>query len=260
MFCDGVFDKVEPHLKCWKHTGHGEVADASSALQFSCNDYLCETAYRLGSRHGMEYTDRVSLAYLQKYARLFHLDKKSGIEITESEPHVTDAYGIPSAIGQGTHNYAAVQLARYAGTLASGGDIFSLSLVQGIAGKNGVLEEKEPVLEDKIQLPDAVWNAVHQGMLQFARNNALLKDMGIPVAGKTGTPQESRTRPDHALFIGYAPAKQPEIALAVRIANGYGSSNATAAGKSILNFYFGLESRENILTGEASQVFNASTD
>ena len=77
-------------MKCWKHTGHGEVADASSALQFSCNDYLCETAYRLGSRHGMEYTDRVSLAYLQKYARLFHLDKKSGIEITESEPHVME--------------------------------------------------------------------------------------------------------------------------------------------------------------------------
>lgn len=260
VFCDGVFDKVEPHLKCWKHAGHGEVAGASAALQFSCNDYLCETAYRLGSRHGMEYTDRVSLKYLQKYARLFHLDKKSGIEITESEPHVTDAYGIPSAIGQGTHNYAAVQLARYAGTLASGGDIFSLSLVRGIAGKNGVLKEKEPVLEGKIQLPDAVWNAVHQGMLQFARNNALLKDMELPVAGKTGTAQESRTRPDHALFIGYAPAEQPEIALAVRIANGYGSSNATAAGKSILNFYFGLESRENILTGEASQAFNASTD
>ena len=81
-----------------------------------------------------------------------------------------------------------------------------------------------------------------------------------PLVLLAGTAQESRTRPDHALFIGYAPAKQPEIALAVRIANGYGSSNATAAGKSILNFYFGLESRENILTGEASQAFNASTD
>ena len=67
-------------------------------------------------------------------------------------------------------------------------------------------------------------------------------------------------RPDRALFVGYAPAKAPEITIAVRIANGYGSSNATAVGKSIFNYYFGLESREEIVTGVASQALNTRTD
>ena len=82
----------------------------------------------------------------------------------------------------------------------------------------------------------------------------------IPVAGKTGTAQESETRPDHALFVGYAPAEVPEIAVTVRIANGYGSSNATAVGRNIFNYYFGLENREEIITGEAEEVWNIRTD
>ena len=84
--------------------------------------------------------------------------------------------------------------------------------------------------------------------------------MQIRVAGKTGTAQEAKNRPDHALFIGYAPAEQPQIAVAVRIANGYGSSNATAVGKSIFNYYFNLESQEKIITEEASQAINTRTD
>lgn len=76
-------------------------------------------------------------------------------------------------------------------------------------------------------------------MKQFAKQNTYLKDMKINVAGKTGTAQEDRTRPEHSLFIGYAPVQQPEISIAVRIANGYGSSNAVMASKNILEYYFG---------------------
>ena len=260
VFCDGVFDKVEPSLKCWKHSGHGEVAKAPDALQFSCNDYMCEIAYRMGAKDGEEYTDSASLKCLREYTKLFGLDKKSGIEIAESKPHITDAYGIPSAIGQGTHNYTTVQLARYAGAIASKGDAFYLSLVKGMSDADGVYKKQKSRLACRVELTDSVWDAVQMGMLQFAQNNAVLKDMKIPVAGKTGTAQEAKNRPDHALFIGYAPAKQPQIAVAVRIANGYGSSNATAAGKSILNYCFGLKSREQIITGEASQALSIRTD
>ena len=111
-----------------------------------------------------------------------------------------------------------------------------------------------------MELPDAVWDTVGAGMVQFAENNSVLRDMEIGIAGKTGTAQESKSRPDHALFVGYAPAQAPEISIAVRIANGYGSSNATAAGRSIFNYYFGLESREDIVTGEATQAHNSRTD
>lgn len=260
VLCDGVFDKVSPNLKCWKHTGHGNVINAPTALQYSCNDYLCDIAYRLGTINGMEYTDNAALESLQEYSKLFYLDKKSGVEIAESQPHVTDAYGIPSAIGQGTHNYASVQLVRYVNTIASRGNVFQLSLVKGIADTNGNFVENNAVLENKVELPDSVWDTVSSGMVQFAQNNSVLRDMEISIAGKTGTAQESKSRPDHALFVGYAPAETPEITIAVRIANGYGSSNSTAVGKDIFNYYFGLENQEKIVTGEASQAFNTRTD
>lgn len=260
VYCDGVFDRVMPNLKCWNHSGHGNVTDASTALQFSCNDYLCEIAYRLGTADGPAYDDSSALSSLQKYAELFYLDKKSGIEIEESLPHVTDAYGIQSAIGQGTNNYTTVQLARYINSIATEGDVFPLSLVKGIVDADGGFVEAETALSGKIQLSDSVWNTVRSGMVQFAQNNSVLKDMEISVAGKTGTAQEAKTRPDHALFVGYAPAEEPEITIAVRIANGYGSSNATMIGKNIWNYYFGLEKQEDIMTGKASSVLNVRTD
>lgn len=212
------------------------------------------------TENALEYTDSICLEHLQEYTKLFYLDRKSGIEIAESEPHVSDAYGIPSAIGQGTHNYSTVQLARYVSAIASKGDVFSLSLIKGITDTKGKISLNKSTLENKIKLPDSVWDTVHSGMLQFAENNDVLKDMEISVAGKTGTAQEAKNRPDHALFIGYAPTEQPEIAIAIRIANGYGSSNATAVGKSIFNYYFDLENQEKIITGEASQAFNTRTD
>ena len=51
-------------------------------------------------------------------------------------------------------------------------------------------------------------------------NNSELKDMGINIAGKTGTAQESPTKPDHGLFVGYAPVEAPEITVAVRMSMG----------------------------------------
>lgn len=260
VVCDGVFDLVYPPLKCWKHTGHGTIKNAAEAIQNSCNDYLCEISYRLGQMGTGVYDDGQALAYLQKYAALFDLDQKSGAELAESSPHVTKQYGIPSAIGQGTHNYTTIQLARYVNTLASRGSSFQLSMVKGIQNRDQDLSERPPVLQSTVELDETVWNTVWQGMLWFAQNNDVLKDMKVSVAGKTGTAQESKLRPDHSLFVGCAPAEKPEISLAVRIANGYGSSNATHAGKNIFNYYFGLESREEILTGEASEASNSRSD
>lgn len=253
VLCDGVFDKVIPSLKCWKHTGHGMVGNASTAIQFSCNDYLCEIAYRMGMGNGaegrngteegglgrgVEYADSLALDKLREYASLFCLNEKSGVEIVESAPHITDAYGIPSAIGQGTHNYATVQLARYVNILASEGEAASLSLIKGMADEEKMAAEAEVTEGRKVELPDEVWDTVRIGMVQFAQNNSELKDMGINIAGKTGTAQESPTKPDHGLFVAYAPVEEPEIAVAVRIVNGYGSSYATAVGRSILEYYF----------------------
>lgn len=260
IFCDGVFDKLSPSLSCWNHSGHGNVPDAATAIQFSCNDYLCEISYRMGTLNGREYNDKKALSKLQEYAKLFHMDKKSGIEIAEAEPHITDRYGIPSAIGQGTHNYSTVQIARYINSVASNGKVYSLSMVKGVKNGNGKFTSKKAVVEDKVELPSYVWEAVHSGMEQFVKNNAILKDLKLKIAGKTGTAQESADRPDHSLFAGYAPADGPEISIVVRIANGYSSSNATSIGKDIFRHYFKLDKKKSIITGKASQVVNTSTD
>lgn len=238
VFCDGVFDEVRPNLRCWKHSGHGEVPNPATAIQSSCNDYLCEISYRLGKKGSDKYDDNQALFYLKKYAKLFDLDKKSGIEMVESSPHITDNYGIPSAIGQGTHNYTTVQIARYINTLATKGNSFSLSLIKGIEDKNGKIKEQDSVLQSKVELPESTWNTVKKGMIQFAQNNTTLKEMPIKIAGKTGTAQEVQNRPDHALFAGYAPADKPEISVVVRIANGYSSANAVYVGEDIFRYYF----------------------
>lgn len=242
VVCDGVFDKVSPALRCWNHAGHGSVTSVSAALRHSCNDYLCEVSYRLGMKGNREFSDAQALNYLQKYAKLFHLDEKSGIELTESSPQVTDAYAIPSAIGQGTNNFATVQLGRYVNTLANEGDCYNLTLIKTI-GKEGDAEagssgETDVQPESHIELSKSTWSSVHRGMEMYVESTGVFEGFDIPVAGKSGTAQESRTRPDHGLFIGYAPADEPEISLAVRIVNGYTSENAVACGREILSAYF----------------------
>lgn len=161
--------------------------------------------------------------------------KKSGIELTESSPQVTDSYAIPSAIGQGTNNFSTVQLGRYVTTLANRGTSFRLSLVDQIDGIR-----QEPEQEGTVELPDEIWEAVHTGMEQYAQSTGIFEGFPIPAAGKSGTAQESRTRPDHGLFVGYAPADEPEIAVAVRIANGYEAGCAVECGREIFESYFNV--------------------
>lgn len=260
VLCDGVFDLVEPPLKCWNTYGHGPIANAAGALENSCNDYLCDISFRLGQIGKEEFDDDQALGYLQKYSDMFNLDKKSGIEITESDPQVTDFAAIPSAIGQGTHNYSTVQVARYANTLAERGKSFTLSLLRDDQGPDAQKSiDYGPKIESEISLPDEVWNTVESGMRQYIKSTELFKNVNLSVAGKSGTAQEAEDRPDHALFIGYAPVEDPEITVSARIANGYASGNAVALGKDVLSYYFKLSS-DDLVTGQASAAFNIRTD
>jgi penicillin-binding protein 2 len=85
---------------------------------------------------------------------------------------------------------------------------------------------------------------------------------GFPIAaaGKTGTAQQTTTRPNHALFVGYAPYEDPEISIATRIAYGYTSHNAAEVSKNVLAYYFGVEDSESLLSGEASDVDSSSNE
>ncbi|WP_024293801.1 penicillin-binding transpeptidase domain-containing protein [Lacrimispora indolis] len=257
VVCTGVFDKVQPPLRCWKRSGHGTILSSADALKNSCNVYLSEITYRLGTEEDGLFSEGKGLSKLQEYAGLLDLDKKTGIEIGEAEPHVTDQFAIPSSIGQGTHNYTTTQIARYTATLANHGSSYDLSLIYKITDTDdNTVQSFNPTLQNNVSLPGYVWNDVAKGMNELVKTNATLKDLKVNAAGKTGTAEESKTRPNHGLFIGYAPFEDPQIAITVRIANGYSSGNVVGVGKGILNYYFHLEDPADILTGTASGVSN----
>ena len=75
--------------------------------------------------------------------------------------------------------------------------------------------------------------------------------------GKTGTAQQSAVHPDHGLFVGFAPAETPEIAIAVRIANGYSSSYAAEIGRDIVRANYKLADKEELITGSAAELGTA---
>ena len=85
----------------------------------------------------------------------------------------------------------------------------------------------------------------------MVQDKAYFENVTINVAGKTGTAQENKKRPNHALFVCYAPYEAPEIAIATRIAYGYASDNAAQMTKDVIMYYFDLEEEDALITGTA---------
>jgi penicillin-binding protein 2 len=191
----------------------------------------------------------------QFYAEMFGLGTTTGLEVEESEPQISDETIVPSAIGQGSHNYTVAQIAKYVTTLANNGTCYSLSLLDKVTDSKGKLvEEYGSAVYNKLDVPQEHMNIVQQGMNAYAMNSTVLNNLGINSAGKTGTAEQSTNHPNHALFIAYAPYENPEIAVAVRIANGYTSANAASIAADIYKYQFDLVEEEELLSGEASGV------
>ena len=251
--CYGPFDKITPPPRCWIVTSggsHGQL-DVVGAIENSCNTFFYETAYRLGSVNGI-YDSEKGLEKLREYASLFGLNETSGVEISESEPELSDFDAVRSAIGQGTHNLTTVGLARYVTTVANSGACYKLSLLDKLTDNSGnVIEDFTPEKIRQISLPSDEWDAVHLGMRRVVERMKYYEDMPVNVAGKTGTAQENKNRANHALFVGYAPYEKPEIAVATRVAFGYNSAYAAEISRDVFRYYFDPEEEEKILTGSA---------
>ena len=119
-----------------------------------------------------------------------------------------------------------------------------------------------PVCAWWLKISDTTLNAVKEGMLSVTEDGtgrAALGNYKIKVGGKTGTAQEDLKRPNHALFVGYAPYDNPEISIATRIANGYTSHNAAEVSKKILAYYFKVEDADSLLNGQAENI-NATSN
>lgn len=258
--CRGEYDIIKPSIKCWIYPGFHDKLDLRSALTSSCNIYFTEIGHKLSLNKDGEYNAQYGLERLRKYAELFGLSNKTGIEIGESKPIITTSLPEQSAIGQGTNSFANIHLSRYALALANKGNLYKLSLLDKLIDKdNNLLEYYESKLENKIDLKESTWKAVRSGMRQVMTEgtaSSLFKDLGVEVAGKTGTAQESKTRANHAYFISFAPYDKPEVAITVNIPYGYTSSNAVTAAKNIYKLYFGYTNLDLILKNSALDVTN----
>ncbi len=256
--CTGIFDKISPPAKCWISPGaHGSL-NVTGGIQHSCNGFFYEVGYRLGIV-GDTYNSDVALNKLAKYADWYGLTETSGIEIEEYSPEVSDTDAVRSAIGHGTNNYTTVGLARYVTTIANSGTCYNLTLVDKIEDHNGdAITEHQADIRNQIDMDQAYWNAIHTGMRRVVEGKAYFSDLDVNVAGKTGTAQENRNRPNHALFISYAPYEAPEISVTVRVANGYTSDYAAQIAKDVYEYYYGLKDESEIITGTAGTLAGGS--
>ena len=259
--CTGSFDLVTPPISCWNKQGHGEI-EIREAIEQSCNYYFNMVGFKLGQDADGNFSENRSLSVLQKYASEIGLDKKTGIEITESAPHVSDSYAVPSYIGQGTNAYTTSQLARYATAIATSGNVYDLTLLdRQTDSKGNTLKKYEPDIINTVDVSQNVWDDIHDGMYRVVQTHRQFDGLGVDVAGKTGTAEVNIYHPNHGLFMGYAPASDPEYAIAVRIENGYTSGNACLAADDIFKYIFELTDEKSILTGvAASDTSDTSND
>ena len=263
--CYDRFDKIDPSPACWIYPdGHG-WQNMQNAIANSCNTYFYEVGYRLGqpgrAQGDESFDNEYGVDKLAEYAAMYGLDRESGVEIEEAEASVATRDVVRAAIGQSNNGYTTAALARYVAAVSAEGKVYDLTLLDHTAAADGTLLESYSAKEaGQIQVDDAYWESIREGMKRVCRSlsgfSSLRRTLDdgsteyIEAAGKTGTAQQAFNMPNHALFLGYAPVEDPEIAIAVRIPNGYSSKYAALVASQIMQYYFDESSLSQILTDD----------
>lgn len=240
----GKFKKITPSPKCWIYpqATHGSI-NVSQALADSCNYFFYEMGYRLGKSNNTAYDSAVGLEKIENYATQLGLNMKSGVEITERDPHFSTESAVHSAIGQGSNAYTPAQLARYTSTIANGGKNYSLTLLDKVNSRNGKLVYKNKAkLHNTVEASSTIWNAIHTGMRMVVTQGTVrnyFTDTKIAIAGKSGTAQENTHRNSHSLFVAYAPYDNPKIAISTVIPFGDSSHDSAELAKTCIQYYYG---------------------
>lgn len=261
--CNGPYKNISPNPKCWIYPGgHGSL-NVVGAIANSCNCFYYDVGFRLGLSSSGEYSSDVGTDKIAKYAEMFGLGEVSGLEIPESAPQISDEDAVRTAIGQGRNAYTTSQLAKYVTGIANRGTVYNLTLLDRVEAVDGSLIEKfeSTVYKEITEVSQASFDLIHQGMIQMVQKDTRFNKVragGIEMAGKTGTAQQSAAHADHVLFVGFAPTSNPEIALSVRITNGYNSGYAAEIGRDMVLKYFNIASDSELVTGQAASLGAAS--
>ncbi len=236
----------QPTCLIWKNTGktHGSI-NVSEAIGVSCNYFFFDVGRRL------------TIDKLDKYAHLFGLGEKTGIELSESngivagpkyrETRNMEWYPgdtLQASIGQSDNMFTPAQLASYVSTILNNGNRNALRLVKEIRSyKTGeVVYKNEPKVISQAQISESTIAAVKDGMRRVTEDGtakAVFEDFPVAVGGKTGT-AEVGSGSDTVLFVGFAPYDNPQIAVAVVLEHGATSRYAANVARTMFEYYLGL--------------------
>jgi penicillin-binding protein 2 len=137
-------------------------------------------------------------------------------------------------------NTTPLQMAAYTSTIANGGTYFAPHVVKAVIDRTAGGRKEKPVVSEKLPISPSVWSIIQQGMYRVVNGGgtgASARLAGIALAGKTGTAQNPHGR-DHAWFVGYAPFRDPKIAVAVIVENGgFGGQAAAPIAASAIAHY-----------------------
>lgn len=255
--CNGEFTTVTPSPKCWVYpSGHGSL-NVVGAIENSCNVFFYTVGYRLSIDDDGNYDSTLGTDRLAKYAELFGLGEKSGLEIDEASPDISNEYSIQSAIGQGNNNFTVSQLNRYVTAIANRGTVYDLTLIDRTTDSNGKLlrDNEADVARTIEEFDDSTWDMLQKGMEEMVNSHySTFSGIDFSMAGKTGTAQHNELHANHALFVGYAPADSPEVSIAARIAYGYNSGYASEVARDVLRIYFDPDLKDELITGHAASI------
>ena len=245
------------YLKCmiWSPAGgatHKSI-NVMEALMFSCNYFY----YTIGDNMDIEMMDEV--------AKQFGLGEPTGVELEENvgqranpetkkaihtgdEATWWDGDNLTAAIGQGDNRFTPLQMAVYTATLANKGVRYKATFMNRVvsADYRELLAENTPKVLSKMEMDPATVNAYIEGMKLVVNNpngTAFSPEwypLHVEVAGKTGTAEHVPGKSDHGAFVCFAPADDPQIAIAVYVeCGGHGVTLASIA-RSILREYFNV--------------------
>ena len=136
---------------------------------------------------------------------------------------------------------------------ATGGKRYKPYLVKDIIANDGsVIQHFDPVLVRDLGIDPTVAKLVQEGLHEVSTVGtaaAMFKDFPVPIAGKTGTAENSGR--DHGWFVAYGPFDNPDIVVAVIVENaGYGATSAVPIGYKILSAAFGLDKKPAETNGQ----------
>jgi len=229
----------------------------NDALAVSSNHYFAEHGTKVGIDRLSAYME--ALGFGQPTGLQLYPPEASGIvpsrewkrsafrdrPSSEQAWYPTDTEQI--SIGQGFHQMTLLQLAQAYAAIANRGKVYTPQIVKEIEAPDGsVVFRAEPQLAREIELKDSTWDALLEALrapITHPRGTArnVMGDFPIPIAGKTGT-WEVVGSISNGLFVGFAPAQDPEVLVAVIVEKGGGgSSTATPIARKILDAYFGLD-------------------